>query len=401
RGGDNYILRWTGYLTDTFTLSALYGRGEYSRGSVDSQSATCPIVIDNRSSAVVGPLGVAGCWVNSVIGIPDAGDVRKAWRVDGEWVLGDHLVKFGLDREEFDTFDGSSYSGGGYWLYSNATPGGTLNNGATVPAGVTEVVRFRSFENGGNFVTKNSAWYIEDSWQVTDNFIAYLGVRNESFQNLNSLGGAFIDVKNTWAPRLGFSWDVKGDSTLKVFGNAGRYYIPVYANTNVRLAGSESDYFEYYSFTGIDPETGIPTGLTQSGERHVTSSGGVPDPKTVVDNNISPLYQDEYILGFQAQLSDLWSVGIRGISRDLKSGMDDICPYDEPYEWAISEGYTEDEAGAIASAVNHCFLTNPGKDLSMNVDLDGSGNLTTIVIPAEALGLPEATRKYEALEFFF
>ena len=401
RGGDNYILRWTGYLTDTFTLSALYGRGEYSRGSVDSQSATCPIAIDARDTAVVGPLGVAGCWVNSVIGIADAGDVRKAWRVDGEWVLGDHLLKFGVDREQFDTFDGSSYSGGGYWRYVNAEAGDVLSNGGVVPAGVTEVVRFRYFNNGGNFVTKNSAWYVEDSWQVTDNFIAYLGVRNESFQNLNSLGGAFIDVKDTWAPRLGFSWDVNGDSTLKVFGNAGRYYIPVYANTNVRLAGSETDYHEWYSFTSIDPVTGIPGGLTPIGDRHVTSSGGVPDPLTVVDNNISPLYQDEYILGFQAQLTDMWSAGVRGIRRDLKSGMDDICPYDEPYEWAISEGYTEDEAAAIGNAVNHCFLTNPGKDLSMNVDLDGSGNLTTIVIPAEALGLPEATRKYEALEFFF
>src|SRR5690606_23828351 len=163
---------------------------------------------------------------------------------------------------------------------------------------------------------KNSAWYIEDSWQVTDNFIAYLGVRNESFQNLNSLGGAFIDVKNTWAPRLGFSWDVKGDSTLKVFGNAGRYYIPVYANTNVRLAGPLSDYFKEYSYSGNVPETGIPTGLTQIGGRHVTRPGGVPDPMTVVDNNNSPLYQDEYILVFQAQLIDLWSVGIRDISRD-------------------------------------------------------------------------------------
>ncbi|HEY0309799.1 MAG TPA: TonB-dependent receptor [Luteimonas sp.] len=401
RGGENYVLRWTGYLTDTFTLSALYGRGEYSRDTDDSNAVGCPIVIDQRSSADVGPLGVEGCWVNALVGVDGAGDVRKSWRVDGEWILGDHMLRFGLDNEKFDTFDGSSYSGGGYWLYANADAGDELSNGGIVPAGVTEVVRFRKFENGGNFVTKNSAWYIEDNWQVTDNFLAYLGIRNESFTNLNSLGGAFIDVQDTWAPRLGFSWDVHGDSSLKVFGNAGRYYIPVYANTNVRLAGSESDYFEWYSFDSIDPVTGAPGGLTPIGDRHVTSSGGVPDPRTVVDNNLSPMYQDEFILGFQKQLSESWAVGVRGIHRDLKSGMDDICPYDEPYAWAIEEGYSADEADAIASAVNHCFLTNPGKDLSLNVDLDGSGELTTIVIPAAALGLPEASRKYDALEFFF
>ena len=241
-GGDNYVLRWTGYLTDNLTLSALVGRGEYSRGNVDSQSESCPVVVDARNSAVVGPFPVAGCWVSSTIGNADAGDIREAWRIDGEWSLGDHLIRFGVDREEFKTVDGSVYSGEGYWRYVNTTPGATLTNGGIVPDGVTEVVRFRYFANGGNFVTKNQAWYIEDSWQVTDNFMAYLGIRNESFTNLNSLGGAFIDVKDTWAPRLGFSWDVNGDSSFKVFGNAGRYYIPVYANTNVRLAGAELDY---------------------------------------------------------------------------------------------------------------------------------------------------------------
>lgn len=401
RGGDNYVARWTGYLTDNFTLSAMYGKGEYSRGNTDSNSTRCPVVVDARSSAIVGPLGVAGCWVSSTIGDPNAGDERTAWRVDGEWALGDHLVRFGVDNEEFETVDGAIYSGAGYWRYVNTTPGGTLSNGATVPAGVTEAVRFRYFENGGTFLTKNTAWYLEDNWQITDTFRAYVGIRNESFENLNSLGGTFIDVQDTWAPRLGFSWDVNGDSTFKVFGNAGRYYIPVYANTNVRLAGSETDYHEFYQFTGIDPETGVPVLGPQIGGRQVTSAGGVPDPRGIVDNELSPMFQDEFILGFQKQLTEKWSMGVRGIYRDLQSGMDDVCNFDEPYAWALSEGYTADQAYAIGAAVNHCFLTNPGQDLSANVDLDGTGELTRVDIPASAMGFPEAKRKYQALEFFF
>lgn len=401
-GGDNYIARWTGYLTDNFTLSALYGIGKYSRGSFDSNTASCPIVQDGRSSPVVQPWPVFGCWTTGLVGDPNAGDKRTAWRIDGELVLGDHTLRFGLDNEEFKTRDGSIYSGFGRWNYINTSPGSTLpGNGGVVPGGVTEVVRFRYFQNGGNFVTKNSAWYVEDSWQVSDNFLLYGGIRNESFENLNSLGGTFIDVQDTWAPRVGFSWDVYGDSRVKIFGNAGRYYIPVYSNTNVRLAGAELDYNEWYTFTGIDPVTGAPTGLTQLGTRFYTSDGNVPDPRAVVDNNLSPMFQDEYILGFQKQFTDNWSGGIRAVFRDLKSGMDDICNYDEPYAWALSEGYTADQADAIASAVNHCFLTNPGQDLSANVDLDGTGELTVVDIPATALGFPKATRKYKALEFFF
>ena len=400
-GGENYVARWTGYITDSLTLSALYGKGDYSRGASDSNSVGCPLVIDNRNSAVVGPLGVQGCWVNTLVTNPDAGDTRTAWRFDGEWALGDHLIRFGLDNEEFETLDGSAYSGGRYYLYSNTSAGSVLPGGGVVPAGVTEYVRERIFINGGTFLTKNSAWYLEDNWQLTDNLRIYAGIRNESFENLNSLGGTFIDVSDTWAPRLGFSWDVNGDSTFKVFGNAGRYYIPVYANTNVRLAGSELDTRTYWTFSSIDPITGIPVLEQQIGGLQVTSDGSVPDPRGVVDNNLSPMYQDEYILGFQMQLSELWSMGVRGIYRDLKSGMDDVCPFDEPYEWALSAGYSDEQATAIGAAVNHCFLTNPGKDLSANVDLDGTGELTRVDIPASAMLIPEAKRRYNALEIFF
>lgn len=405
-GGKNYIAKWTGYLTDTFTLSALYGKGEYSRGATDSNSATCPLVIDVRNITD----RVTGCWVNTTVGDPDAGDIRKAWRIDGEWVLGDHTVKFGLDREEFETVDGTVYSGtnydpsnpgGIYWRYLSTSAGAVLANGGVVPAGVTEVVRLRYFENGGTFLTKNSAWYLEDTWQITDNFMAYLGIRNEAFENINSEGGSFVDVNNTWAPRLGFSWDVKGDSSMKFFGNAGRYYIPVYANTNVRLAGAETDYIEFYTFSSIDPVTGEPVLTGEIGDRSNISSGEVPDPRTVVDNNLSPMFQDEYILGFQLQLSDKWSAGVRGIYRDLKSGMDDICDGSGAQTWASQNGYTEDQAQAIHDAIDHCFLTNPGEDLSANVDLDGTGELSVVNIPAEAIGMPKAERTYKAVELFF
>ena len=33
QGGENYVLKYTGYLTDTFTLSALIGHGEFDAHS--------------------------------------------------------------------------------------------------------------------------------------------------------------------------------------------------------------------------------------------------------------------------------------------------------------------------------------------------------------------------------
>ena len=76
--------------------------------------------------------------------------------------------------------------------------------------------------------------HIEDRWQITDNILLSLGLRNDGFTNYNSNGEAYVEQKNNWAPRLGFSWDVNGDSTFKVFGNMGRYHLALPNNVSVR-----------------------------------------------------------------------------------------------------------------------------------------------------------------------
>jgi len=365
----------------------------------------CPRVTDARTSPAINH----GCWTVTSADRPDANEKRTAYRIDGEWVIGDHTIRFGLDNEDYDFVGGRTYTGtdidGTSRIVRTLAPGGSLiNAGYTNNTGAPiDYVEMRHFENGGEFTLSNSAYYIEDSWQVTDNFLAYIGIRNESFENLNALGESFIKIDNTWAPRLGFSWDVNGDSTLKAFGNAGRYYIPVMGNTNMRLAGAELDYTDYYVFDGTysNDQYELPGLGAQLGSRFLVSPGTTPDPRGVVDPELDPMFQDELILGLQMQLSQNWVGGVRGIYRKLSTVMDDYCSYQMPYDWAISEGYTEDEADAIGSAVNNCFLMNVGEDLTMNADLAGDGNLTQLTIPASALGIPKAKRTYKALEFFF
>ncbi|MCC7249237.1 MAG: TonB-dependent receptor, partial [Lysobacter sp.] len=91
-GGSNFIAKYTGYLTDNFTLSALYGTGKYKRQSIADNS--CPLVFDFRDT----PNPIAGCWSATTEERPDGGDQRDALRIDGEWVVGDHQLRFGYDR---------------------------------------------------------------------------------------------------------------------------------------------------------------------------------------------------------------------------------------------------------------------------------------------------------------
>jgi outer membrane receptor for ferrienterochelin and colicin len=398
-GGENYIAKYTSWITDDLTISGLAGLGKYNRKS-DISSAACPFVRDDRAV----PRVSYGCWTQSVIADPNANDERKAYRLDAEWNLGKHNLRFGMDNEEYNVVDGTVYPGGDRYQIKNLTAGSTLGNGYQNTTGATiPFVQIRHFENGGTFKTKNSAFYLEDNWQVHKNVVANLGVRSESFTNLNASGDTFIEVKNTIAPRLGVSWDVRGNAQTKVFANAGRYYIPVMSNTNVRLAGTELDYTDFYQWNGTfgADKKQIPDLGAQLGARQSVSNGEAKDPRTVVDPNIKPMYQDEFILGIQQAFGNRWTLGAKVTHRNLKSVMDDMCNDEGAYDWAIANSYTADQADAIAGTVGHCFLYNPGGALTANVDLGDGKGLTPVTISADALKFPKPKRVYNALELGF
>ncbi|HYD78751.1 MAG TPA: TonB-dependent receptor, partial [Paucimonas sp.] len=220
-GGENYIGKYTAWVNEDLTVSAMYGVGKYNRKEKIA-TADCPFVRDDRSSTRVR----YGCWTQSVMADPNANDQRTAFRLDAEWQLGAHLLRFGMDNEEYKVTDGTLFPGGDRYQIFNLAPGGQLDNGYTNTTSSTiPYVQVRHLENGGKFKNKNKAFYIEDNYQVTKNILASIGVRSEGFNNLNASGASFIKVDNTIAPRLGVTWDVNGDASMKVFGNAGRYYI--------------------------------------------------------------------------------------------------------------------------------------------------------------------------------
>lgn len=395
-GGQNVFGKWTTWLTNDLSVSALAGVGKFNRNT-SGGSGDCPVVIDRLSGVRID----RGCWTLTRVGAADAQDERKAYRIDAEWALNSqHTLKFGLDHEKYSVVDGTRTPGEGQYQVRVRGAGFRFANGYVLSA-PTQVVEFRKFENGGAFTTNNAAWYVEDAFQVTPRLLLTLGLRNESFNNKNADGKDFIKIKNTWAPRIGAAWDVNGNADLKVYGNLGRYYIPVMMNTNVRLSGREFDYSEFYLYGGSFSNDIFqrPALGAQLGTRAVVSDGKSPDPRSVVDSKIKPLFQDEFIVGFQKALANNWKAGLKYTHRKLGSGMDDICNDEGPTAWALANGYTANQAANIGAAIGHCFLYNPGNDLNANIDIDGTGTLSPITIPASALMMPKAKRTYDALEF--
>ncbi len=397
-GGDVTILKYTGYLTDKLTVSALAGRVNDFRGVITgarTAGADCPTVLDVDLSDI-------GCWTPPFPGIggrdataPPDKDTRDAFRLDLEYTLGNHTIRAGIDNQKFVSAEagGSAFSGGIYYRYYVA-PAAGVNLAGQVLAGGTPYVRARAYNTtSGSYVVENSAAYIEDSWQVSKNVLLYAGLRSETFNNKNGDGESFVERKNLMAPRLGGSWNVNGDSSFKVFANAGRYFIPVASNTNIRATRSELYTQVYYTYNGKDSRTQAPLNLTQVGTLQYLLDGRLPDPGTVADTQLRPMNQDEFILGFQRAAKQGFVWGGKVISRKINAGMDDYCDHTRVAAWLkanVKSTYSDNLAP--------CMLMNPGQDLNIKVDINGDGNLVDQRIPASALGLAAYTRTYNAMQ---
>jgi hypothetical protein len=411
-GGDNYVAKYTGYLTDTFTLSALYGYGEYSRsrhlmtadgqrveygGDLNQPASGCPIITDIRPGYRKDLTGEYASTCNITGGaIPrsDSGDTRDMFRLDLEWQLGDHRLRGGIDWDEYESVAGNSNEGGRVWRYSTVNPDGEPETGDEF-----DIVREQIVNQGSTVKVKSSAYYLEDYWSITDTFLAYLGARWDTFENYNGEGEKYVEIENQFAPRLGFSWDVFGDSTFKFYGNAGRYALPLTSSVAVRGASASLFTRQNFNFTGVDPVTGAPTGITPRGAlSYVNGEFGEPkNAATIAAKNLDPMYQDEFILGFQYQLTEHQNVGARGIYRKLKAAIDDNCDYTPIVAAAEADGLSP---VLPSSGFPYCRMFNPGKDAVFVTDVENNGVLTEYTIAADLLS-PEAKRSYKALELFW
>jgi hypothetical protein len=304
-----------------------------------------------------------------------------------------------MDNQKFTSVQAgySTYTGGYYYRYY-ISPTGTVNGvpNAVKPGG--QYVRRREYvTTGGAFEVENKAYYLEDNWKVVKNVLLYAGLRSESFDNRNGEGVSFVKADNLIAPRLGISWDVLGDSSLKAFGNIGRYYIPVAANTNIRATQGEKYEQRFYTFTGRDPRTQGPLGLsaTDIGKPQIVSDGSLANPATISDMNLKPLSQDEYILGFQKALAARWTMGVKATYRKMNNGMDDYCSHVGFERWAADNNHPNFDSSTMAG----CMILNPGNDITLMMDLNNDGTLQKATVPNSYLGLAKYTRVYKALEF--
>lgn len=427
QGGENFVARYTGTFTDWLTVSAAYGVNEDVNNTLPGNTSLSFVqdarVPPTRRISLTQPSAS-----NSVIE-----QRREFYRGDVDLyfdLFGQHHVRAGFDLEQLEQTKITSRNGGFNYIYRRAAA-----NNAQGQAVGTDYVQLSVVTLGGQISGENQAFYIQDSWDINDDLTVQFGVRSDSFEALNLQDEPIVNLENEIALRAGFTWDPTGQNRDKVFGSYGRYFIPPALNLGFR--SGDLFFNEYFRApTGgfvVDPTTGLPATLgTQitlanspgyrtgpsacpAGGRgtvgavgcEVFGNGTVEPSRSKSDLNLRPTSEDEFILGYQRQLDDLWSANVSLTHRRLNDTSEDIAV--DSYINALCAREGRVGCSDIYFGDYQYIIANPGRDLTflLRDALPGgpgvapSPNTRVVTISAEESGYAAVTREYTAASFGF
>lgn len=424
-GGENYVVRYTGNISDWLTLSAAYGVNNDSNAAGAVSDPTAPIAYDYRSGT--------GIRVSNQFGSTSdyQSTEREFYRVDADMTfswLGDHHVRMGFDHEDTTLNHVNSTNGDGVYYY-------WAGDNIFTPEGGSDYIEVYTQIMGGNGVKgKNQAFYIQDAWDITDDFSVQLGLRHDEFTVFNLQGEEVTTLDNNWGPRLGFTLDPFGNGADKFYASYGRYFVPPASNLGFR--GADFMVSAYFLPVGgaltLDPVTGLPVGglgapLTQdiaadpsaglticpegtpngvAGLRACSVNGaGLQDPADAkYAFGTKATNEDEFIVGYERQLNDNWTVGAALTYRKLNNVSEDVA-----VDYLVRRYCAEEFTGAELAACNDQFygdhqyvIMNPGQDLTFLVREElPDGSRPTLSFSAAEVGIPKARREYRGLEVSF
>ena len=170
-GGDNWSLTYTGHFTDNFVAKAMYGVNKRSALSGSPRDADCSIVARAGTyTAVFGRRPSRKAAIRPTASVSNRCDEREAARLDFEWTLGDHLLRFGVDQEMMDS-DSSTRLPGRRRAATTAQAADARRRASQRRRRSRRRDRLSSTRAATSparrFETEAQAFYIEDNWNVT------------------------------------------------------------------------------------------------------------------------------------------------------------------------------------------------------------------------------------------
>ena len=153
--------------------------------------------------------------------------------------------------------------------------------------------------------------FFQDSWEMSQRFRVNAGLRWDPQFLRSSEGEVAQKFLNQFAPRVGIVYLPDGSGADKIEASAGRFYqmLSMYVQTWYQSGSTTIHQAIYDHDPLVDP-----------------SGGSVTDQAGVIQAEVPGMqgqHYDEFTLGYERQLSSSLRLGIRGVYRTLREGIED------------------------------------------------------------------------------
>ena len=344
-GGNNYSLNYDGIFGQNVVISARaaqhneedkqLGPGHLVEGYIDFTDPT-------GTGATVWGWTAGGGSNNRVSGFgfhQNQEFSRDQYNVDLSWFvsdfLGSHEFKIGYEAEDIGIINENWNGGNSHRIYRFSCDPSVRNCGdgdyyyrhrfflsdpSLDPTQLTpsDILRPLAIDTKST----SQAFYLQDSWQVTNNLSLALGVRVGEQSLYNGDGVVHHTIDDNIAPRLGLVWDVLGNGKSKLYGHWGKFYETIPMDIVIRSFGGEISIFSYNLSDSPDDVASDPT---------VRSSRILGGGFSRVDPGTKGQYIEEFVAGFEYEFAPNWAAGVKFIQRDLKRVIEDALTLDGDY----------------------------------------------------------------------
>jgi hypothetical protein len=288
---------------------------------------------------------------------------------------GNHLLKggWGVRRQENDVEN--AYPGGYVYLFW----GQPFRSSVTGQTGTGTYGYYQVNDLGtrGDVVAYIQNIYVQDAWTITPRLTVNLGVRTENekiptFRPDIAQYAFKFGFGDKIAPRLGASYDVRGDGRMKASFSWGRYYD--WTKYEIARGSFGGDIWHQY-YRSLDTlDIGSINLNNMPGTDLWGSATGFRDLRQTfisnTDPNIKPMSQDSLTAGFDYQVMPTTVLGIHYVHNTLNRTIEDM--------------------GSIVDGDSVYVIGNPG---------EGNNTITPSSYPSTAaFATPKAKRQYDALE---
>lgn len=320
---------YNGIITSNFLIQA----GWSTRDLVFSNSGTDYLTTDFNDPRDIAlgswayDTNTGGFWGSPVFcGVCDD-EVRENefYNLKGTYYLttqatGTHTLVAGYESFMQSRFSNNYQSGSNFdiYVYSGISPTRTADGQLrpVISAGdVINWVPILLLSNGSDFTTDSI--FLNDKWDLNHNWSFNLGVRYDANDGVDSKGAKISDDTNI-SPRLGATYDVRGDGKYRFNASYSKYVSQIQEGVGGQAGGGSPAYFqyEYRGPTIGGPDSGLGSFdvleqlfswfLAEGGTNasHLLVGAAIPGVNQEFGGALRSPSVDEITLGFGSQISN-------------------------------------------------------------------------------------------------